>query len=508
MTDDHTALDKIKCPNCGELIPVSEALSHQIAEKTRAELKAEALQQQKAFAARENELKERENALDKIIQEKLKAEQVNITKEAEKKAHELVSLEIEDLKRQAAEKDLKLNALQQTELELRKQKRELEEREKTFDLEFQRKLAEGEQRIKSEAAKEVRDAVSLEIGDLKMQAAEKDRKLAEAGKAELELRKQKRELEEKGKTLELEVARQIDAEREKIQENTIRQFQEEHRLKDAEKDKKLQDAIKANEELRRKLQQGSQQTQGEVLELELEELIKTNFPSDQIEQVPKGVSGADVVQKVMSRSGHLCGTIVWESKHTKAWNDGWLQKLKDDQRAVKADIAVLISEVLPKDCKHFGQYEGVWIANSQCAVSLAVALRSQLVEVAMAKLAAVGKKEKMETLYQYLSGSEFKQRVEAIVEAFVGMQDDLQEERRVTERRWAKREKQIQKVISNTSGMYGDFQGLIGSSLQTIPSLTAQNDVSSDEKQNNVPSYEKIVVDGSIEDKSPFDDLR
>lgn len=475
MRDQYTALDEIKCPNCGELIPISEAISHQIAEKTRAELKAETLQQQKAFAAREIELKEKEDGLETLIRDRVKAGEAKLAKEAEDKAREAFSLEVEDLKRQAAEKDLKLSALQKRELELRKQKRELEERENTLDLEFQRKLGEEKERIKSEAAKEVRDSVSLEIRDLREQAAEKDRKLAEAEKSELELRKQKRDLEEKTKSVELEMARRIDAAREKIQEDTARELQEEHRLKDAEKDKKLQDAIKANEELRRKLQQGSQQTQGEVFELELEELIKTNFPSDQIEPVPKGVNGADIVHRVMSKSGHLCGTIVWESKHTKTWSDGWPQKLKDDQRAVKADIAVLVSEVLPKDCKHFGQYDGIWISNSQCAVSLAVALRSQLVEVAMSKLAAVGKKEKMEILYQYLSGAEFKQRVEAIVEAFMAMQNDLQEERRITERRWARREKQIQKVISNTSGMYGDFQGLIGSSLQSIPSLTAQD---------------------------------
>ena len=269
-----------------------------------------------------------------------------------------------------------------------------------------------------------------------------------------------------------------------------------------------QDALKVNEELHRKLQQGSQQTQGEVLELELEQLLRTHFPLDQIESVPKGIGGADVIQRVVSKSGNFCGTIVWESKRTKAWSEGWPQKLKDDQRAVKAEIAVLVSEILPKDCKNFGQCDGIWVSNSQCAVGLAAALRVQLVEVAMTKLAAVGKNEKMETLYQYLSGSEFRQRVEAIVEAFVAMQEDLQEERRVTERRWAKREKQIQKVISNTSGMYGDFQGLIGSSLQTIPSLTAQNDVCSDEKQNGVSSDEKIVVNGLIEDKSPFDDLK
>jgi hypothetical protein len=479
MQDEHSPLDEIKCPNCGTVIPVSEAISHQIAERTRAELRAEGLRQQKAFAAKEKELNEREGTLDKTIEARVEAERAKLSQDAETKARESVALEIEELKRQTAEKDEKLSALQKTELHLRRQKRELEDKEKTLDLELQRKLSEEREKIKSEAAKEVREVVSIEIRDLRNQAAERDRKIAEAGKIELDLRKQNRELEERGKSLELEVVRKVDAERAKIQEDTARQLQEEHRLKDAEKDKKLQDALKVNDELRRKLQQGSQQTQGEVLELELEELIKTSFPADQVEPVPKGVNGADVIQRVMSKSGHLCGTIVWESKHTKTWNEGWLSKLKDDQRLVKADIAVLVSEALPKDCRSFGQYEGVWVCDSHSAVNLGVALRSQLVEVAMTKLPAVGKNEKMEILYRYLSGPEFKQRVEAIVEAFVAMQEDLQEEKRVTERRWARREKQIQKVISNTSGMYGDFQGLIGSSLQTIPLLAPGDETSS-----------------------------
>jgi hypothetical protein len=297
----------------------------------------------------------------------------------------------------------------------------------------------------------------------------------------LELRKQNRSLEEKGKALELETARKLDAEREKIRDDASRELQEAYRLKDAEKDKKLQDALRVNDELRRKLQQGSQQTQGEVLELELEELIKSSFPMDDIEPVPKGINGADVIQRVLSKAGSLCGTIIWESKHTKTWNDTWTAKLKDDQRAVKADIAVLVSEALPKACKNFGQYDGIWVSTAQCAPALASALRSQLIEVALAKMAAVGKNEKIEVLYGYLSGPEFRQRVEAIVEAFVDMQKDLHDERRVTERRWSKREKQIQKVISNTSGMYGDFQGLIGASLQTIPLLgRAEESESSD----------------------------
>ena len=471
MKDEHAALDEIKCPNCGTLIPVSEAISHQIAEKTRAEFRAEALRQQNVFAAREKDLQAKEDALEKTIQDRLRAQQAEAVKEAETKAREAVSLELEDLKRQAIEKDQKLSALQSTELELRKQKRDLEYKQKTLDLELQRKLSEESERIKSQTAKEVRDELSIQIKELREKTADKDRKLAEAEETELTLRKEKRELEEKGKNQELEIARRIDAERAKIQEGTTKQLQEEYRLKDAEKDKKLQDAMRVNDELRRKLQQGSQQMQGEVLELELEELIKTNFPMDQIEPVPKGINGADVIQRVLNKSGHLCGTIVWESKRTKTWSDGWLPKLKDDQRSIKAEIAVLVSDTLPKDCTGFGQYEGIWVSDSRSAISLAVALRAQLVEVAMTKLAAVGKNEKMEFLYRYLSGAEFRQRVEAIVEAFVDMQRDLQDERRVMERRWARREKQIQKVISNTSGMYGDFQGLIGSSLQTIPLL-------------------------------------
>jgi hypothetical protein len=406
MKRDDIGLDTIKCPNCGDLIPVNETLYHQISEKARTELKAEALVQQKALTDREKEIAVREQNVQKAVEDQVKLERDKLKKEAEKKAHDAVAVEVEDLKRQTSEKDEKIKNMVGTELELRKLKNQLE--------------------------------------DEKVQS-------------------------------ELETARRIDQERSKIREEALKQFQEQYHLKDAEKDKKLQDAMRMNEELSRKLQQGSQQTQGEVLELELEELIKNTFPVDQVEPVPKGVRGADVIQRVMNRSGHLCGTIVWELKRTKEWSDVWIQKFKDDQRIVKAEIAILVSEALPKEIENFGLMDGIWVTNLQCAIGLAVALRMQLIEVATVKLTAVGKNEKMEIIYQYLTGAEFKQRVEAIVEAFKEMAIDLQEERRVAERRWAKREKQIQKVISNTSGMYGDFQGLIGSSLQSIPALTTGN---------------------------------
>jgi hypothetical protein len=402
MISRRAALDTIPCPSCGGAIPISDAIYHQVAEKAERDLKAKSQKQEQALAARERQLAAREAAFDQQVRAQVEAATAELKAEADRQARQSVSLELEDLKQQAAEKDERLRAAERAELELRKQKRDLEERERR---------------------------------------------------------------------LELETVRKFDAERRRIEEQATRSVEEQHRLKDAEKDKKLQDALMMNEELRRKLQQGSQQTQGEVLELELEELLREAFPFDHIEPVPRGVNGADLIHRVHNKNGLCCGTVVWESKRTKGWSDAWLQKLKDDSRVVKGDIAVIVSEALPKDIDNFGQMKGIWVTGRSCALSLAAALRCLLVEVATTRAAAICKNEKMEVLYGYLSGSEFKQRVEAIVESFIELQEDLQEERRVTERRWSKREKQIQRVITNTSGMYGDLQGLIGSSMHSIPAL-------------------------------------
>ena len=229
--------------------------------------------------------------------------------------------------------------------------------------------------------------------------------------------------------------------------------------------------VKQIEELKIKAEQGSQQAQGEVLEIELEQMLKSAFPYDIIEPVPKGIKGADVLQKVNNPMGQYCGTIIWESKRTKGWNDDWIEKLKDDQREIKADIAVLMSIVLPKEINGFSQFKGIWVTSFPLAVALAVALRANLIEVTCAKQAAVGKAEKMEAIYNYLSGAEFKQKVEAIVEAFVTMSADLSKEKAAMNKLWSKREQQIKKVIMNTARMYGDMQGIIGASLPEIKSL-------------------------------------
>ncbi len=436
--------DEIECPKCGTSIPVSETLRHQLTQHIREELEEKVGQKEKDLLLKEKELKDKE----KQIAEDEKA----VSKKVE-----------EEVKSTLATREV---ALKERETELDKERKDIDK--KVHD-----EIAQEKKKLEIEAKKRAEEAVSVEVKDIREQLKEKQEKLIKAEQAELQLRKRERELEQKEKNVELEMARRMTDERQKVQEETAKLIEEEHRLKDAEKDKKLQDAIKANEELRRKLQQGSQQTQGEVLELEIEELIRSSFPSDSIEPVPKGVNGADVVHRVYNKRGDSCGVIVWESKHTKAWSDGWIQKLKDDLRLVKGDVAVLVTEVLPKGIENFGLVSGVWVTCQPCALGLAMALRGQLIEVSTTKLSAVGKNEKMEVLYRYLSGSEFRQRVEAIVESFVDMQKDLQTERRNTELRWSKREKQIQRVIANTAGMYGDFQGLIGSSLQSIPALSA-----------------------------------
>ena len=341
---------------------------------------------------------------------------------------------------------------------------------------YENEIGKTKKAIEEKAKKEAQESLNIKISDLNEQLEEKTKNLKEAQRQELELRKRQRELVEKEEKLELELSRKIDAERQKIIQKTSKEFEETHRLKDAEKDKQLDDMKKQIDELKRKSEQGSQQMQGEVLELELEESLKEEFPFDVIEPVAKGVKGGDIIQTVKTQSGRICGKILWETKRTKNWSDSWIQKLKDDQRDAKADLAILVSETLPKGFHHFRLISGVWVTDILSAVSLALALRVVLIQVARERETQVGKKEKMELAYNYLTGQEFRNRVEAIVESFTAMKVDLEAERRAMLKIWAKREKQIERVISNAAGMHGDLQEIAGSSLPTIKMLELPND--------------------------------
>jgi hypothetical protein len=278
-------------------------------------------------------------------------------------------------------------------------------------------------------------------------------------------------VEDREKTVELEVARRVDEGKGKIREEVSAQMTEEYRLKERAHEEQIKGLQNQIEALKRKAEQGSQQLQGEVLEVELEDNLAGAFPFDRIEPVAKGVRGADVLQHVRNNLGQDCGTLIWETKRTKAWNDGWIPKLKEDQREAKADVAILVATTLPKGVANFERINGVWVTNFACVLGLATALRINLMQVSGARLAAVGRSEKMEVLYTYLTGSEFRHRVEAIVESFVSMRADLERERAAVAKIWAKREKQIGQVLTNIAGMTGDIEGIAGSSLPPIPGL-------------------------------------
>ena len=204
---------------------------------------------------------------------------------------------------------------------------------------------------------------------------------------------------------------------------------------------------------------------------------------DDIQPVPKGIRGADLVHTVRTPMGADCGVLLWETKNTKAWSQAWIPKLKDDIIEIRAAIAILVSVVLPPGINRFGQVDGVWVSDPLCAIPLAAALREQLMAVNRERSASIGKNEKMEALYQYLAGVEFKQKIEGIVEAFTSMQDQLNKERRAMERHWKQREKEIERVIKNTVGLYGDMQGIIGGQIPVIPAL----ELDEEEEQKKLP---------------------
>ncbi|MCL5409099.1 MAG: DUF2130 domain-containing protein, partial [Candidatus Omnitrophica bacterium] len=238
-----------------------------------------------------------------------------------------------------------------------------------------------------------------------------------------------------------------------------------------QKDNQLESLKKQIEELKRSAEVGSQERQGEILETELEDVLKKKFIHDVIEPVKKGKRGADIIHKVCNSSGGHCGTIIWEAKNAKTWHEDWIDKLKSDQREEKAEIAVLLTTAFPKGTKNFGNISGVWVTSYPLFEGIAIVLRNSIIEIAGAKNASVGKTEKMEALYNYLTSTTFRQKVETLVESFVTMQKDLYKEKAALTSHWAKREKQLERVLMATTGMYGEMQGIIGKSLPELKEL-------------------------------------
>jgi hypothetical protein len=406
----------IICPNCKTEIKLTESLAAPLLESTRRDYEKRLALKDTDIARKEESLREREaavsqatQAIDDQVAEKLLLERAKIVSEESKKAKLALQTDID---------------------------------QKTREL--------------------------VELQDVLNQ---RDVKLAEAQKAQADLIRQKRELDDAKRELELTVETRVQDGLFATREQAKKEAEEGLKLKVMEKEQTIASMQTQIEELKRRAEQGSQQLQGEVQELELEALLRAKFPRDTIEPVPKGEFGGDALQRVIGPLGQPCGTILWESKRTKNWSDGWLAKLRDDQRTAKAEIAVIVSQTLPKGVESFDLIEGVWVTHSRAMLSVALALRHSLIEVASARQALEGQQTKTEMVYQYLTGPRFRHRVESIVESFSSMQEDLDREKKAITKQWAKREEQIERVMQATAGMYGDLQGIAGKTIQEIEGL-------------------------------------
>lgn len=377
---------------------------------------------------------------------------------------------------------------QKKEVQLRDRETALAKAKENIDDEVAARLAQERVMIAADEAKKARlamatdlDQKASEISELQDVLKSRDVKLAEAQQAQAGLLKKQRELDDARRELELTVEKRVQAGLGDVLIRAKQEAEEGLRFKVMEKEQTILAMQKQIEELKRKSEQGSQQLQGEVQELELENLLRSKFLTDAIEPVAKGEYGGDILHRVHGAFGQACGTILWESKRTKNWSDGWLTKLREDQRAAKAEIAVIVSQALPKDVETFVLIDGIWITHPRAALPVAMMLRHTLLEVTSARLSSEGQQTKMELVYQYLTGPKFRQRVEGIVEAFSTMREDLDKEKTAISKQWAKREKQIERVMQSTVGMYGDLQGIAGKTLQEIeglsfPALTDESD--------------------------------
>jgi hypothetical protein len=331
-------------------------------------------------------------------------------------------------------------------------------------------LLKAKQSAFQEATNKVKEEFELELKSSKDAANEEKGRSKKLTEQVSELMKELREARRQREDDKLELEKKLSESEGKIRIEVIKKVEAEQELKTREKDKVIADLQKKLTEAKRTAEQGSQQTQGEVLELEIETLLSREFPTDKIEEVKKGVRGADVIQTVIDRRGRECGIILWESKNA-AWSNTWIPKLKTDAREAKAHLPVLVATNPPDDIKTFAYREGVWIVTRQMITALATSLRYNLVALHDAKLKNVGRQEKSEIIYQYITSHEFRGRIEAIVEAFSGMQEVIEKEKRWFNSKWSKQEKQIRSVIDNTQGMYYDMQGIMGKALPGLQSL-------------------------------------
>lgn len=406
--------NNIKCPNCNHLFPVEDALLRQAEEQIKKEYEQKITQQASLFN------KERET-LEK----------------------------------------------ERTDFEAKKQ------RENEI---FKDKLAKKLEEEKNRLEQLTKEEFELKLRQLQEENVKRKSENMELKQKELGLLKKEEELKERLEEFDMQLEKKLIEKKNEIADEIKKKEHEKTELKIKEYEKQLNDQKKLVEEMQRKAEQGSMQMQGEVQELAIEDLLRATFPFDIIEEVSKGIRGADAIQTVVNPLQQVCGKIIFESKRTKNFSDAWIEKLKEDQRMQGASLAVIVTETFPKDMKQFGRKDGVWICSYQEVTSLTLVLREILIKEFAIKSAEVNKGDKMELLYSYLISDDFRQRVEAIVEGFSSLKFEMDREKRAMQKIWKEREKQIEKVITNTIDMYGSIKGIAGNAIGTVKALELPDD--------------------------------
>jgi hypothetical protein len=396
----------------------------------------------------------------------------------------VLAADIEQKYQQQFQQKLKqsLSKVEEDKKKLEADQQQFEEKKKKENEIFAQKLQQEKLKMETELQEQLRKSIAADFENklrmLQENNSENEEKLKQARQKELEFLQKEQQLKNKEAELEITLQKKLQEERTTISEQIRTQEIEKNALKEnafqlklKELEMQLDDQKKLAEEMKRKAEQGSMQRQGEVQELLLEDILKEHFPFDIIDEVGKGVKGADCIQTVRNGSGKECGRIIYESKRTKGWDNNWIDKLKADMRNQGADIAILVTQTFPKDMDRFGEKDGVWLCSFGEVASVAYLLRNGLVKIYEAQKSEENKGDKMHMLYNYLTGNEFRGQIEAIVEGFMSIKQSISKERVQMEKLWKEREKQLEKVLLSTSGMYGSVKGIAGASIGDIPLL-------------------------------------
>ncbi len=400
---------QIICPNCGHAFSVEAVLAHQLEEELKKKFENEKAQLLKDINSQKESLKEKEKNLETL-------------------------------------------RLQQEEIILER-------------------LEEQKSILRNQLLEEVQAEHQKEIKSLQDEIIERKNENQKLKDKEIELERLKRKFDERDKELQLEYEKKLNAKRAEIEEVISKREQEKNQMLLMEKDKKLEDLKKQIKEMERKAEQGSMQLQGEVQELAIEDILTDMFKYDEISEVPKGKKGADAIHIVKNNSLDSCGKIIYESKRTKSFSNSWIEKLKVDRLREKADVAVLITKVLPEGINSVGVIEDIWICDFNSFPGLALALREGLINVNRALASQINRGDKMNMLYNYLTSNEFKLQIESIIEGFMNLKDSIAKERIAMEKLWKEREKQIEKVLLNTTNFYGAIKGIAGKAIPSVPLL-------------------------------------